>query len=632
MCSKNPKPSSKLFVSTSSEESSSSNRSMDDTVVICIVTADNPTVSSGRDVGLHAGNEIEQFFKYPENVDVAKKFLQYKKSLDRECGNYVMNAGLWFRTLVRPSGNVEYYQVPSLDRWRRSMDIGDDIDIVYYNRTGAEVVEEGFLYYLNQVAYGLSIPLTFFPKGEINALRSYPGQLNGNIVEMMRVCESLNQKWRYGGIARQFVADDMFVAVLTEPNPKATADTSSLFDVVSREGNELNKVLGELGIRREKRLNSVVEKVHRAHKNRTMAAFSSTYADVMEISAYAVDIRASSKGISLEAVEQEALDLATRDPIRLDTQIRSSISQLSVAWKSVAEEKALQKDKFEKEAVVTKQKVEDEAKKAADITVASRNKLIQAFYFRDLSREDIDLALTGKYAKIVFPGDDASLMAEQTPAPPVADNPTKEGQRAMRILFFNIKKEDRKIHAQLEIDLGHAYDELKRCKGHNACLEREKVECAWLLQSSEKRVTLLEVRLLDTQQHLQVSQSRLKKKIALKRGKCAIITDHERQIADVIVFYGGELVRVENKFRRYISRCGKDVDVENHKVENIWFAKGNEGGGASTSKPRAEESEEEEVEDLLPHTWHKIRQQEVVIFNKLLQVDASSSWVQSQAN
>ncbi|KAF6168054.1 hypothetical protein GIB67_011439 [Kingdonia uniflora] len=257
------------------------------------------------------------------------------------------------------------------------------------------------------------------------------------------------------------------------------------------------------------------------------------------------DIRASSKGVNLEAVEQEALDLATRDPIRLDTQIRSSISQLSVAWKSVAKfeqekvlqreqfvkEKALQKDKFEKEAAATKQEVKDEAKKAVNIAVVSRNKLIQAFYFWDLSREDVDLALTGKYGEIVFPGDDASPVAEQTLAPPVVDDPTKEevvhlrgkviemekalsrarnsinrtqqGQKAMRILFFNIKKEDRKIHVQLEIDLRHPCDELEQCKGHNACLEREKVECARLLQSSEKRVTLLEARLLDTQQRLQ---------------------------------------------------------------------------------------------------------------------------------
>ncbi|KAF6137004.1 hypothetical protein GIB67_030768, partial [Kingdonia uniflora] len=366
------------------------------------------------------------------------------------------------------------------------------------------------------------------------------------------------------------------------------------------------------------------------------------------------NIRASSKGVNLEAVEQEALDLATRDPICLDTQIRSSISQLSVAWKSAAEvvklatanrgelvrqhdaekatlqeqfkqEKVLQREQFEKEAAATKQEVEDEAKKAVDIAVASQNKLIQAFYFWGLSREDLDLALAGKYGEIVYPGDDASLVAEQTPTSPVADDPTKEGQRAMRILFFNIKKEDRNIHPQLEIDLRHACDELEWCKSYNACLERENVKCVRLLQNSEKRVTLLEARLLDTQQRLQVSQSRSKKKITPKRGKRVIDMDHKRQMADVIAFYGGELERVKNEFRRYISSCGKDVEVENNKVENMRFAKGNEGGGASTSKPRAEVSEEEKVEDLLPYTRHKTHPQEVLIFNKPLQVDASSS-------
>ncbi|KAF6134516.1 hypothetical protein GIB67_028537, partial [Kingdonia uniflora] len=326
------------------------------------------------------------------------------------------------------------------------------------------------------------------------------------------------------------------------------------------------------------------------------------------------DIRASLKGVNLEAVEQEALDLATHDPIRLDTQIRSNISQLSVAWKSIAEVLKLAaanhgklQDKYKKEAAATKQEVKDEAKKAVDIVVASQNKLIQAFYFWGLSREDVNLALAGKYGEIVFPGDDASPVAEETPDPSADDDPTKEGQRAMRIFLFNIKKKDRKIHAQLEIDLRHVCDELEWCKGHNAFLEREKVECARLLQSSEKRVTLLEACLLDTQQHLQVSQSRLKKKITPKRGKRVIDTDHERQMADVIAFYGGKLERVENKFRRYISSCGKDMDVENDKVENMWFAKRNEGGGASTSKLRAEESEEEEVEDLLPRTRHKTR-------------------------
>ncbi|KAF6158973.1 hypothetical protein GIB67_042054 [Kingdonia uniflora] len=335
---------------------------MDDSEVIGTVNVDKPAVPSGRDGELHVEIDTGQLFRYPENVEVAKKFLQYKRSLDGKWGNYVMNVGLWFRTLVRPD----------------------------------EAVKDGFLCYLNQVVFGLSIPQTFFQKGVMNVLKSCPGQLNGNVFEMMKVCEALNRRWRDGGIMRQFVADDVlkyykfkyvkdrksgylfsdsarpkffdFESVgkpwcdhlmmvrgnciqvpresalelihkncnETEPNPKGAADTSSLFDVVSREGTELNNVLGALGIRREKRLNYIVEKVQRAHHNRAMATSGSAYDDIMEIPACVADIQASSKGVNLKAVEQEALDLAKRDPIRLDTQIRSSISQLSVAWKSAA--------------------------------------------------------------------------------------------------------------------------------------------------------------------------------------------------------------------------------------------------------------------------------------------------------
>ncbi|KAF6140448.1 hypothetical protein GIB67_014371 [Kingdonia uniflora] len=323
-----------------------------------------------------------------------------------------------------------------------------------------------------------------------------------------------------------------------------------------------------------------------------MAASGSAYADVMEIPAC--------DGVNFEAVEQEALDLATRDPIRLDTQIRSSISQLSVAWKLAAE---VLKKSYSVRAVRAGKNAEEgavrEREGAAEGAVregSCRYKLIQAFYVWRLSRVDVNLTLTGKYGEIVFPGDDASLVAEQTPAPAVDDDPTKEevvhlrgkviemekalsrvrdsinciqqGQRAMRIHFFNIKKEDRKIYTQLENDLRHACDELERCKGHNTCQKVEKVECVRLLQNSEKRVTLLEASLLDTQQCLQISQSRLKKVITPKRGNRVADMDHERQMVDVIAFYGSELERVENEFRFYITSCGKDVEVKNDKFEN----------------------------------------------------------------
>ncbi|KAF6155740.1 hypothetical protein GIB67_028078 [Kingdonia uniflora] len=486
----------------------------------------------------------------------------------------------------------------------------------------------------------------------MNALMSCPGQFNGNIFEMMRVCEVLNQKWRDGGIARQFVADDVlkyykfeyvkdqkrgylfsdsamqkfldfessgrpwcdhlvmvrgnFMQVPEEPaleliyknfnekpKPKVVVDTSSLFGIVSREGSELNKVLGELGIHGEKRLNSVVEKLSVAWKS-------------------------AAEVLKLAAVNRAEL-------------VRQHDIKKAALQEQFEQEKMLQREQFEKEKVLQREQFE---------------------------KADVDLSLAGKYGEIVFPGDDASPVAEQTPAPPVDDNPTKEevvhlrgkviemekalsrardfinctqqdkrfvdesdklecqrsllsltlyfeadidserglkeaylellterdivsnpaqGQKAMRILFFNIKNKDKKIHTQLENDLTHTCDELERCKGHNACLEVEKM-------------------------------------------------------ADVITFYGSELERVENEFRRYISSCGKDVEVENDKVENMWFAKRDEGGRASNSKSRAEDSEEEEVEELLPHTRHKTRPQEVIIFNKPLQVDASGSKVEDKDN
>ncbi|KAF6134416.1 hypothetical protein GIB67_001742 [Kingdonia uniflora] len=139
-----------------------------------------------------------------------------------------------------------------------------------------------------------------------------------------------------------------------EHNLKASADTSSLFDVVSREGNELNKVLGELGIRREKKLNSVVEKVQQAHQKQALAIFGSAYADVMEIPACVV---------------------GTLSSVVRRLRIKKT---LSVAWKSAAEvlklaaanrgelfwqhdaEKATLQEQFEQEKVLQREHLEKE--------------------------------------------------------------------------------------------------------------------------------------------------------------------------------------------------------------------------------------------------------------------------------
>ncbi|KAF6145951.1 hypothetical protein GIB67_000131 [Kingdonia uniflora] len=94
-----------------------------------------------------------------------------------------------------------------------------------------------------------------------------------------------------------------------EPNPKVVADTSILLDVVSREGNKLNKVLRELGIYRDKRLNSVVEKVQQAHQKQAMAASGSSYANVMEIHAcvFFVAWKSAAEVLKLAAVNRGEL-------------------------------------------------------------------------------------------------------------------------------------------------------------------------------------------------------------------------------------------------------------------------------------------------------------------------------------
>ncbi|KAF6156920.1 hypothetical protein GIB67_039681 [Kingdonia uniflora] len=514
--------------------------------------------------------------------------------------------------------------------------------------------------------------------------------------------------------------DSEFVVVLVEPNPKAIVDTSSLFDVLSREGNELNKVLGELGtssslVRRPKVKRTVPPSEQITLVQTSQVGVEGVNANVnmalplkKQKQESGKDIRASSKGVGLKAVEQEALDLAKRDPILLDTQIRSSISQLSFTWKSAAEvlkvaatdraeyeaEKVSlakqlkertalceqlqkeKKDQFEKKVAATKKEVEDKAKKAVDIVVASRNKLIQAFYFWGLSREDVDLALAGKYSEIIFPGDDASPVAEQCPTPPVADDTTKEEVVRLRGKVIELEKalsrakdsinRTQQVHNKLEYErrlhksnfdntfkelfkLQYRYGKIKiernevlrkgsdrfalfqkSLKNKQLADESDKLEChrsllsltlhfeaevdserglkeaylelltergivpdparvKFLAQEAHNRHSIEAQRCsawagvsiiwsgvgplpdeLDfyTQKRLRVSQSRFKKKITPKRGKRAINTDHERQIADVIAFYGGELERVENEFRCYISSCGKDVEVENDKAED----------------------------------------------------------------
>ncbi|KAF6153499.1 hypothetical protein GIB67_027366 [Kingdonia uniflora] len=85
-----------------------------------------------------------------------------------------------------------------------------------------------------------------------------------------------NDKWKREGTAKKFEADDVLkfyeLKFAKGSNPKSLPDNTSFFDCVALEQIELKQVVSKLGIRRDKRVDSRVPKVHRAHEDRVMAS------------------------------------------------------------------------------------------------------------------------------------------------------------------------------------------------------------------------------------------------------------------------------------------------------------------------------------------------------------------------
>ncbi|KAF6141023.1 hypothetical protein GIB67_006468 [Kingdonia uniflora] len=68
---------------------------------------------------------------------------------------------------------------------------------------------EGFLCYLSQLEYGLSIPLSNLAKDIMNAIGACPVQLNENMWEVITVCDHLNEKWDKEGKVSRITPEDV---------------------------------------------------------------------------------------------------------------------------------------------------------------------------------------------------------------------------------------------------------------------------------------------------------------------------------------------------------------------------------------------------------------------------------------
>ncbi|KAF6157124.1 hypothetical protein GIB67_041585, partial [Kingdonia uniflora] len=151
-------------------------------------------------------------------------------------------------------------------------------------------LDEGFVCYVSQLEYRLSLRLSNLAKGILNIIGVCPAQLNRNTWEVINVCESLNRLWEENEVEKAISPKDvlqfhgrmwndyiiwvkgdylqrqdeepmklLYRTVKKSPQSKVTKK-ESLLDTVAREEVELEVVLKEFCIYRYNRANSMSEK------------------------------------------------------------------------------------------------------------------------------------------------------------------------------------------------------------------------------------------------------------------------------------------------------------------------------------------------------------------------------------
>ncbi|KAF6146099.1 hypothetical protein GIB67_033458 [Kingdonia uniflora] len=210
----------------------------------------------------------------------------------------------------------------------------------------------------------------------------------------------------------------------------------------------------------------------------------------------------------------------------------------------------------------------------------------------DLTEVDISLGLEGKYRDIIFPSDVEDEKIDDNTAPLNA-SPSKNEQAQEAVAGLTSPHKVTK-----EITL--------RKKGE------EKLKALEVMQKKMRR-------------RLHGAHIQLKEHLYPTRAKVAAHTDHDRYIEVVIGFYGGELERVENKFRKYVMDCEKDFDIENEKAENMQFTKDEDEKGAERLPPRLAQNFSKEDEEEIELEEVQSQCEALFILNERFNVDLNQS-------
>ncbi|KAF6163831.1 hypothetical protein GIB67_016171 [Kingdonia uniflora] len=170
-----------------------------------------------------------------ENVPVESVYKMGSSS-----ANEVLTFGLTNKSDNEGVGGLEQFPgFPDLEMEKQDRGIDESISLEYFDGDVRSDLSEGFLCYLFQLKYGLSLPLTNLAKGIMNAIG-----VKGNCIQRDDE-EPLDLQFR-----------------TVKQSVKSTVERKKFFlDEVAEEETELELVLEGLGLSRKKRVDSKSDKV-----------------------------------------------------------------------------------------------------------------------------------------------------------------------------------------------------------------------------------------------------------------------------------------------------------------------------------------------------------------------------------
>ncbi|KAF6165876.1 hypothetical protein GIB67_012773 [Kingdonia uniflora] len=251
-----------------------------------------------------------QLVSYPLGFYAFREFCKAKGVIGGKWGKCAEFAGRQFRGCTVAEGEEYFYLLADLETERRDRGIDESISLVYFDGDIRSDLSEGFLCYLSQLEYGLSLPLTNLAKGVMNTIGACPVQMNRNMWEVITIYVHLNDWWERGekinGNCHQRDGEellDLRFRSVKQSVKSIVERKKSLLDKVAEEETELELVLGELGLSSKKRVESKSIKVVKAQSTRSMTGVDEGY---RQTSGEEFKLRLQGRAVQLNRTSQRA--------------------------------------------------------------------------------------------------------------------------------------------------------------------------------------------------------------------------------------------------------------------------------------------------------------------------------------